>query len=1090
MLNVPEFARHPYIWMRYFTEVGEIQAMSARPQQTSPSHAMHARHIPDAAQLPQHAAAAHSSVPPWLLNSGDLAAAWRRRMQQVTLGTGGRAVVTSARELQDAVADGVLYIEVQAHLDFTDVEPLPDAANNLLLRADPGRVNAIWGNCTDAPRPDFLSGLTPQPRLLPLEAGQCLVITDMDLLRADGELWLHNLSLRLLSTRREPGPPVLVEAFGGDPAMRLTATARRAAEAEAAALSPSAAAAAAEAEEERRAALWMTRVAIQGDGVAPARGVRVGNADLYAEGCTFSSLGVGEETALISGRTASASFVNCTFTAAPPPAESAAPPVIAATGGADVRLERCAFAPISPPPGGSGPAVLAAADGALYFSDVRRAVTAAPDDGDGAAALTPAAGEEVGETFPLDDAPVPPIFLRGGDEWLLDTQQESGLLGPSLSDAPRSALPPLLSPAAGSIPPTPTAVSPGDATPSPAQPQPSPASTPSGAPSPAPNPTAEPAAANSSAALPPVGTPQTNDATATAGAESAAIGMQGAPGGGMVAVPPPASSGGGRLGEGHLAAIASAVFAFVVLAGLAAALIVVRRRQQRRAAAAAVIAKFTQYGPDTTASFMAPGRLPFFDPQTAVLVAAGRSDSSGFAPTTHDPSTGSTLPSVLHNPSFTTETHNISNQLDSRSTQRIAPRPPVAQLPMHALQAVKVAGAGASLAPIVSVERSTPSAEPSMGRSSGVTHSYGEGSWSETLPDTGSFAPRPPPHGKGDSGKPRLASTLVPGTFTVGERPTLADNASLRTRIDYIQYQLDCFEPGSEVLPGYRMCGGGPGQRFVGGQAIVQTVRHELSSTDYVLKAFATSAAFRAEAALYLDEGQPLGAFLPCMRAILDNTDRRARDPHGHIMPPCIVMEKGESLDLWRERAAPDQPLVYAVLLHVAKRLQGLHAAGYVHRDLKPANVMWLPRENRWTLIDFGCAAAAGSAASLAFTLHYAAPEVVAAWQAGEARVLVTPALDAWSLGIMAVELLWGQPIFPPKTLQDQAVSQILAEAGAVMPWEEGAPDRDRILAALGIFKPPVLALLSRSAPRRPAMQQFCSLCQSALSGSTDNPSD
>ena len=33
------------------------------------------------------------------------------------------------------------------------------------------------------------------------------------------------------------------------------------------------------------------------------------------------------------------------------------------------------------------------------------------------------------------------------------------------------------------------------------------------------------------------------------------------------------------------------------------------------------------------------------------------------------------------------------------------------------------------------------------------------------------------------------------------------------------------------------------------------------------------------------------------------------------------------------------------------------HAAGFVHRDLKPGNVMWLPRANRWTVIDFGCAA-------------------------------------------------------------------------------------------------------------------------------------
>jgi serine/threonine protein kinase len=45
------------------------------------------------------------------------------------------------------------------------------------------------------------------------------------------------------------------------------------------------------------------------------------------------------------------------------------------------------------------------------------------------------------------------------------------------------------------------------------------------------------------------------------------------------------------------------------------------------------------------------------------------------------------------------------------------------------------------------------------------------------------------------------------------------------------------------------------------------------------------------------------------------------------------------------------------VIYHIAQRMVEFHAAGYVHRDLKPGNVMWLPRTNRWTVIDFGCAA-------------------------------------------------------------------------------------------------------------------------------------
>lgn len=70
-----------------------------------------------------------------------------------------------------------------------------------------------------------------------------------------------------------------------------------------------------------------------------------------------------------------------------------------------------------------------------------------------------------------------------------------------------------------------------------------------------------------------------------------------------------------------------------------------------------------------------------------------------------------------------------------------------------------------------------------------------------------------------------------------------------------------------------------------------------------------------------------------------------------------------------------------------------------------------------------------------------------------------------------------------------------MAEDGEVLPWEEGSSEREAILAALGIFKAPVLALLSRDAPRRPPLQQFCARAEAALSGgipaaAAANPAD
>jgi serine/threonine protein kinase len=87
-------------------------------------------------------------------------------------------------------------------------------------------------------------------------------------------------------------------------------------------------------------------------------------------------------------------------------------------------------------------------------------------------------------------------------------------------------------------------------------------------------------------------------------------------------------------------------------------------------------------------------------------------------------------------------------------------------------------------------------------------------------------------------------------------------------------------------------------------------------------------------------------------------------------------------------------------LVHIAKKLETLHAAGWVHRDIKPGNTIWLPSQNAWALIDFGCACETGRHAEISFSVYYAPPEIIKAYTAGNSSIVADPSADVWSLGV------------------------------------------------------------------------------------------
>jgi serine/threonine protein kinase len=106
----------------------------------------------------------------------------------------------------------------------------------------------------------------------------------------------------------------------------------------------------------------------------------------------------------------------------------------------------------------------------------------------------------------------------------------------------------------------------------------------------------------------------------------------------------------------------------------------------------------------------------------------------------------------------------------------------------------------------------------------------------------------------------------------------------------------------------------------------------------------------------------------------------------------------------------------------------------------------------------------AGQSSQLTFTLAYAAPEVVVAFEAGQRTLAMHPAADVWALGLIAFEMLTGERIFAPFAEQQDILNAVAGRTA--MPWE--GPRRPELLRKLRVFRKHVLACLQRVPAQRP----------------------
>uniref|UniRef100_A0A669FB14 Protein kinase domain-containing protein n=1 Tax=Oreochromis niloticus TaxID=8128 RepID=A0A669FB14_ORENI len=131
----------------------------------------------------------------------------------------------------------------------------------------------------------------------------------------------------------------------------------------------------------------------------------------------------------------------------------------------------------------------------------------------------------------------------------------------------------------------------------------------------------------------------------------------------------------------------------------------------------------------------------------------------------------------------------------------------------------------------------------------------------------------------------------------------------------------------------------------------------------------------------------------------------------------------------WNNQGLPIREL-RPILHQIANALFHLGSVGIVHADLKPANIMVVNRHEspiKVKLIDFGlaCRASAVIPGYRVGTVGYCAPEVMLGIPYDEA-------IDMWALGLVAVELATGVPLYPGE--DDYDVLKFIIETQGQLP--------------------------------------------------------